>query len=218
MVEGELINLESEELQQNIDSTMEDIQRGHLLFVSGFARLGYLLNEVRKKRYWEDWGFPSFGVYIKDIETKIQKKRSQIYNAISVADRLLPYANETQIQDMGITKATELAKIIKLTGKTPSSETLEHAVNKTIEVDEFKAELHEVYAVQNLDEKGKFYDLHGFYCTDEERQEIEYVFDLAAKLDPAIPQEYSEWQRRKEITMRLIRSVKIEWEHEVNAK
>jgi hypothetical protein len=202
-------------LEINIQETMEAIRSGHMQFVAGFARLGYLLNEVRNNKTWQEWGWESFGKYIQSIEEQIQKGRSQIYNAISVAERLLPYTDELTIEKIGISKATELAKIIKFTGAAPSAEILEHASDPAIEVTEFKAELYETYKVQKLDDRGKFYDLKGFYCTDEERAEIDLVFDLACKVDPPIPQETSEWERRKEVVFRLIREFRGTYEPEV---
>jgi hypothetical protein len=217
ILEGEIVNvnLESEELQQQIEDTTEAILEGNALFVSGFARLGYLLNIVRQKKYWQDWGHSSFGSYIKEIETRVKRGRSQIYSAISVADRLLPYTDEATLEKIGISKATELAKMIKFTGAAPSDSALRLAENPLIEIEEFKAFLHEENHVQKLDDKGKFFDLKGFYCTPEERQEIEYVFDLAAKIDPPIPQETSEWERRKEIIFRLIREFRGTYEQEI---
>lgn len=205
---------ESEDMAAEIEKTIQDIQSGHLLFVSSFARLGTQLNEVRRDKLWEQWGHPSFGAYIKSIETRIKKGRSQIYGAISVAERLLPYTSENEIEEMGISKATELSKMVKLTGAAPSNSALSLAKNPLIETEELKAFLYEESHVQKLDERGKYRDLGGFFATDEEWAEIQLVFELGSKIDPVISQETSEWMRRKEIIFRLIRSVRIEWEHE----
>jgi len=217
MTELVKIDLEAETISQDIETTMENIQAGHVLFVTSFARLGFLLCQVRKHQYWEEWGYESFGAYIKEIETKIKKGRSQIYNSISVAERLLPYASEEQIEKMGISKATELAKMIKLAGP-PSPAAVNMAENPLIEVDELKAYLHEKNKVQKLDDKGKFYDLKGFFVTEEERAELDFVFELATKVDPPIPQETSEWERRKQVMFRLIAEFRAQYEEEVYGK
>jgi hypothetical protein len=209
------INLESEELQQQIEDTAEAIVEGNALFVSGFARLGYLLNIVRQKKYWQDWGFPSFGAYIKDIETRIKKGRSQIYGAISAVDRLLPYADEGQIEKMGITKALELSKMVKLTGSAPSSDILKSAMDSEVDSGEFKAKLFQENNVLKAEDKGTYYDIGGFYATEDEVLELDKAFDLATQTDPPIPQETSEWQRRKEVYLRLSREFIGTYENEV---
>lgn len=195
---------EAKQLLEDIHKTLEAIQHGHNEFVTGFARLGTMLVEVKQNKYWKDWGFESFGKFVQYVEEKVKKGRSQIYNTISVAEKLLPYVSESGIEKMGITKASILAKVVKETGLEPSLEVKEAAVNPQVEADEFKATVYGNYKVQNMDnEKGKYRDLGGFFATDEEWQEIQEVFALAEKQDPPILNETSEWARRKEIIWRL---------------
>jgi len=163
-----------------------------------------MLVEVKTKKYWKDWGYDSFGKFVDHVKEKVNKGRSQIYNTISVAEKLLPYAQESDIEKMGITKANELAKMVKATGIPPTPELISYAVDPEIEADEFKASIYETYKVQKMDnEKGKYRDLGGFFATDEEWAEIQEVFDFVSKIDPPISQETSEWARRKEIIWRL---------------
>ena len=56
--------------------------------------MGALIYEVRSKRYWCLWGYHSFNAYVKDVGEEVNKKRTQLYNAISVAERLLPSVPE----------------------------------------------------------------------------------------------------------------------------
>jgi len=215
----EIVQTDAEAANQTrleIETTIEKVVAGHFLFTTGFARLGNLLFEVREKKYWLEWGFESFGEYVKDVEKKIHKSRSQIYLAISTSKNLLPYTDHESIEKMGITKAAELAKVVQITGQPPTEKMMSLATDPQVEVADFKNEIYEeANIIRNPDEKGKFFDLKGFYCTDEERQEIEAGFELAAKVDPPIPQETSEWQRRKEIIIRLVREFRATYEAEV---
>jgi hypothetical protein len=195
---------EAKQLLEDIHETLERISHGHNEFVTGFARLGTMLVEVKNHKYWKDWGYESFGKFVDHVKEKVNKGRSQIYNTISVAEKLLPYASEADIEQMGISKANELARVVKVTGKAPTSSLLEFAKDPKVEVEEFKASLYETMKVQKMDnEKGKYRDIGGFFASDEEWAEIQAVFELAAKIDPPIPQEYSEWARRKEIIWRM---------------
>jgi hypothetical protein len=196
---------EKEQLLEDIHKTLDAIQHGHNEFVTGFARLGTLMVEVKTNKYWKDWGYESFGKFVDHVKEKVNKGRSQIYNTISVAEKLLPYASESDIEQMGISKANELAKMVKATGEAPTEQIIHHAKNPLFEVEEFKAILYEKYKVQKMDdEKGKYRDLGGFFATDAEWDEIQEVFEVVAKVDPPIPAESSEWARRKEIIWRLV--------------
>jgi hypothetical protein len=200
---------EAKQLLEDIHETLERISHGHNEFVTGFARLGTMLVEVKNHKYWKDWGYESFGKFVDHVKEKVNKGRSQIYNTISVAEKLLPYASEIQIENMGITKASELGKLVKMTGVGPTPEVIEWAVDPEIEADEFKAAIYDTYKVQKMDnEKGKYRDLGGFFATDEEWAEIQEVFEFVAKIDPPISQETSEWARRKEIIWRLVAEFK----------
>jgi hypothetical protein len=195
---------EAKQLLEDIHETLERISHGHNEFVTGFARLGTMLVEVKNHKYWKDWGYDSFGKFVDHVKEKVNKGRSQIYNTISVAEKLLPYASEADIEQMGISKANELAKMVKATGTAPSQDILANALNPKMEVEEFKADLYETYKVQKMDnEKGKYHDIGGYFATDEEWEEIQSVFESVAKEDPPISQETSEWARRKEIIWRL---------------
>ena len=138
---------EAKQLLEDIHETLERISHGHNEFVTGFARLGTMLVEVKTKKYWKDWGYDSFGKFVDHVKEKVNKGRSQIYNTISVAEKLLPYASEADIEKMGISKANELAKIVKITGKAPTSSLLAFAKDPKVEVEEFKASLYETMKI-----------------------------------------------------------------------
>lgn len=189
-------------LKGAVGAVASQIKDAHLTAVRGFARLGNLLFEVRAKKYWLMWGAPSFGQYIKDLEDSTGLGRTQTYQAISVAEVLLPVTSEESIEKMGISKASELKKYMADTGRKPTKALIAKAEDENVTIAELRADL---FKAQNGDgqDKGKYRDLKGFFATDEEWAEIQRAFSIAEKIDPVIPKETPQPVRLKEVLMRL---------------
>lgn len=190
--------------KQAVDSLLIQIHSSESILRRDFAQLGTLLLRIRTKKYWQEWGFQSFGAYIDSIETKISKGRTQLYGYISVADKLLPFISGEDLSNIGIAKATLLAQHVGKTGKAPSDSAISLAQNPLITADELKATL---FSSENPEsgQLGKYWDWGGSYVTVDERLEIERAFDCAKKVDPIIPNNWPEHIQRKEIMLRLSR-------------
>lgn len=190
-------------LRQQVDHLLDEIRDQEYGLAANWARLGAALFEVRRNQYWDEWGYLSFGSYIRELADRVRKERSQLYAYIGTAEKLLPYIAEDMLVAIGISKAGELRRFVAQSGRRLPQPLLTMAVDDKTTVKELRAavfqELH-----QEPDPKGTWLDLGGFYALSDEKKEIEDAFRLAT-LDPLIPHDTPEHLRKKEILLRLSR-------------
>jgi len=178
-----------------------------------FVELGQALLEVRSQKYWEGWGYETFGAFIDMVTEKLDRGRAQIYGYMGTVEKLLPSIGEDQLVEMGISKANDLARVIRA-GKVIPPALFAKAIDPEIDVSEFKAAvLAEIH--QENPENGRWFDPGGFYVTPEEKEEILRGFDIAARTDPVIASDLPDWARRKEVMQRLVREYLATYESAV---
>ena len=194
---------EADWLNDEVEVVAENIKIGEQLISSNWVKLGTLVHKIRQKKYWEYFGYHSFGSYVANLEPKINKKRSQVYLCIGVAEALTPHIHEEQLVEMGISKANELSKYTKQSGKLVPDDLLASALNPDKDVEEIRSEVAALLH-STVIEKGKWYDIGGFYVSDEEKQLIEDTIELAKRIDPVISHELPEHAQRKEVILRFV--------------
>jgi hypothetical protein len=194
----------AEELRKEISTTILQLRSSYDVFLRGFVHLGALVYELRSKRYWYLMGYQSFGSYMVDLEDALKRKKTQIYNAISVAEHLLPHVPIAQVEDMGITNATALARMVRETHKAPTAEIV--AAGKTMDLPEYRAALEESFRVFDSHPKGRWRELGGFWCEDEEWKTIQDAFNIIAQAEE-FKKETSGWQRLKMTILRMAQEI-----------
>lgn len=192
------------ELRKEISTTILQLRNSYDVFLRGFVHLGALVYELRSKRYWYLMGYQSFGSYMVDLEDALKRKKTQIYNAISVAEQLLPHTTVDQIEDMGISNATALARMVRITGKAPTEAVIQ--AGKTMELPEYRATLEESFSVFDEHPKGRWRELGGFWCEDEEWKTINDAFGIIAQAEE-FKKETSGWQRLKMTILRMAQEI-----------
>lgn len=191
---------ESEVLRQHIAIQVQRVRQGYEDFSRGFVRLGQLMYRVRSTRCWSLWGYHSFNAYVKDVGLTVDKKRTQIYGTVGIAERLLPNVPEKELENMGITNAMALARVVKISGKAPSPEVVRQGA--TMHRDEYQAVLEQEFRVFDDKDKGKWRNIGGFFSTEEEWKTIQLAFEIAAKMEQ-FGKEVPENQRTKQILISL---------------
>ena len=191
-------------LKEQIDTLVSQISDGQWTLGRKFVQLGVALLEVRSNKYWEQWGHPSFGAFIDTVTVKLDRGRAQLYGYIQISERLLPSIGEDQLVEMGISKASELARVVSA-GKVISPALLAKAFDGEVKVAELKAALGAELNQQASPENGQWHDVGGFYATKEEWEEIQRGYDIAARVDPVVASTAPDWVRRKEVQQRLVR-------------
>jgi hypothetical protein len=187
-------------LLSRVDSLLDTARDGRESLQKTYVEIGLALDEVERERAWMLVA-RSYDSYIKEhCEPKFGKSRTQLYGARAAAKYLLPEVSKEQLVEMGISRAMVLAMYVKRT-KKPAKELLEKALDPNVDTEQFRAEVAE--AQHEKPEKGKWFDLGGFFCTKEEREEIERGLRAAEKNEP-LPENTSEWMTRKIVLQRLV--------------
>ena len=218
------LNQEAALLKQvEIDSLLDQISAHELRLSHSYARLGALLWEVKVQQYWIAYGFDRFSSYLEQVRQKIDRRRSQVYAILSVAEALLPFISEEKLEEIGITKAHELRRLVNQGGNVHAEIVLKSG--RPEEGDEFiqivdyaarpkvTAQLLRVKVNEQLHcheaPQGYWYDLQGFYATPEEKKEIEDFWEFGRQVLQITSE--SEHEIRKEVFLASVREFVATW-------
>ena len=183
---SEIAQQNAEQVASEVDWLLDQIHAHELRLGSSYARLGALLLEVKKNQYWITYGYQRFGSYMDFVRGKIDRRRSQVYEFLSVAEALLPYLTEGQLEDIGITKAHELKRFVKMSLVRPPVQLMDAALDPKITSAELRVEVNKILHHEE-EPQGRWRDLGGAYWADEEWAEYQQAFELARRVDPPIP-------------------------------
>lgn len=197
-----------------IESLLGAIKTGELNLATNYVQLGNQLLTVRSNKYWVPLGFGNFGKYIESVKDRIQIGRTQLYLYISTVEKLLPSVNESQLNQMGISKAVELQRVVSQTGAQPPQELIDFALDPNVTREGLKGEVYKHLNITTPADTGIYFEI-GCYVTQEEREEIQRGLDVATKVDPVIPTDWPENNRKKEILLRLVREFLATYQTEV---
>lgn len=192
----------SEKLLDQVDQLLDEARETHQEAMSRFAELGSKLLTVRETQAWKTRDFKSFGDYLKYAEQRFNLGRTSLYHYISVSEKLLPMVGEETLSQIGISKAGELNRFVKETGKNPPQELIDRAADPETSVKEIREAVF-TYVDKKPDDR-VYVDLGAVFCTPEERQELRAGYDHVLKILD-LPAEYSESAKRKEIQLALVR-------------
>jgi hypothetical protein len=180
VIEPEYIDpFDEPDLQTEIDTLLFGIRNQELTLATSFARLGHRLHRVQAEKKWVDWGYASFGKYIDFVRERINRGRSQIYAILSCAERLLPSVSESDLDHMGISRAQELARFVKQSGRKVPEGLLLLALDNSRTIEELHSavleELHE-----KAEAKGSWFaPVGGSYYLPEEKLEVQQAMSAA---------------------------------------
>jgi len=200
---------EARQLNEKITSLLSSITGLEKSLMQGWATLSSHLFEVRERKFWILYGYESFGKYIVEVGDKIGKGRSQLYQGIRVVEQL-PEVSAEDLTAIGISKAAEVCKI-KAAGKSVPKDLIERAKKSETTIDQVREEVFNTLH-SSPEQRGRYFDLSGFFVTPEEKEEILTGFDIARRVDPAIPHDIPEHAQRKEVMLRLVREFRSTYE------
>lgn len=180
---------------------------------TSYIQIGTLLFRVQAKSLWIPLGYKTWTDYFTELQEKFDRSRAQLYAYMGIAKTLKPYVSDKNLLDMGLDKASELRKVVQLTGNAPSSDIMEKAVNPAVKVKQFRQDLYDEQHVTDHSEKGIWVDFGGGYFTPDEKEEWIKAIDLAKHIDPVVPHTLPEHIQRKEAMLRLAREFIGTWEN-----
>ena len=203
-----------EQLLDRVDALLDDSRAMQESLHRNYVDIGITLIAVDDTKAWM-LRAKSSDQFIKDCEDKFGKGRTVLYQCKSVARHLLPHIPADKLIEIGISKAQPLATFVKNSGKKPPAKLLAAAEDAGVGVEQFRAQIAET--LHEKPESGKWFQPGGFFCTTEERKELERAYDLAARTDPPIG-DVSEWMWSKEVQQRLAMEYLTTYEKELNGE
>lgn len=174
--EGEIVEFGFEErnqasaLKEEVDQLLDEIHGHEKKLGSSYIKLGRLLGEVDRQRAWMPWGYTSLAGYITSIEERIGRKRSQIFEMVACAEKLLPQIAESDLEAMGISRASLLKKFTVQSQRRVTPELLAAALDGSIKLDEFQEIVYNNLN-QEQEPKGTWRSI-GFFAEPFEWEEI----------------------------------------------
>lgn len=206
-IQPPLDTADAKKVSEEIDVLVGQICSHELRLAGSYARLGSKLREVKVKQYWQAYGYDRFSSYLEMIREKIDRRRSQVYAILSVAEALLPYMSEDQLEEIGITKAHELRRLVKEGGNLnayinieiddpqkgmridqrepdvclTTVQLMDYAARPDVTAVRLRAAVNSVLHVHE-GPLGTWVDFGGAYLTTEEKKEMEQFWVLGERL------------------------------------
>lgn len=212
-------------LQIELTKLLTDINSQEAKTDRDFLKLGVMLDQVRGRKLWSDWGYEGYNAFIKSLAEKYQYAgRTKLYNCARIAEQLLEVADPADVEQMGISKASKLSSAIKKAdGKKPSDSLLQKAIDPKVTAPELDVLIAGEYEFKNEFESGTWVDLSGCFMTIEESEEFNRCIRVACLIDPVLPV-LEKWNDnkashlRKDVLFRLVREFLATYEAEVNGQ
>ena len=219
----------AEKLGEDINGLLEQISSHQLRLSHSYARLGNLLLRAKNEQLWIPLGYARFSSMIEDIGKKIDRRRSQMYAILSVAEVLSPYLSEGDLEMIGIAKSHELRRFVKQSGRRPDVVIREGASADDqpflldappLTLSGYAADpattaalLHvEVNKLLHQEEQpqGYWYESQGFYLLPDEKKEIEQFWSTGRTV-LGLTGEISEHVWKKEVMLAAARECTASW-------
>lgn len=215
-------------LGEDINGLLEQISSHQLRLSHSYARLGNLLLRAKNEQFWIPLGYERFSSMIEDIGKKIDRRRSQMYAILSVAEVLSPYLSEEEMERIGIAKSHELRRFVKQSGQRPDVVIREETVSDlgddffsgpltlssyAMDSDVTAALLHvEVNKLLHQEEQpqGYWYENQGFYLLPDEKKEINQFWNTGRAV-LGLKDEASEHTWKKEVMLAAARECTATW-------
>jgi hypothetical protein len=214
-----------------IDSLLDLICAHELRLSHSYARLGSLLREVKVNMFWVTYGFERFSSYLEHVREKIDRRRSQVYAILSVAEVLLPHISEDKLEEIGISKAHELKRLVKQGGRVDafisdsdavgmlgdypivSVRIMDYALDPKVTAAQLRVKVNELLHIHEAPQ-GLWLEIDGFYATPEERKEIEEFKTLGRQVLQITSE--SETETWKQIFFAAVREAVGTWRGELS--
>ncbi len=194
---------EAHSLHAKILALLTEVKAAESELEHNYVTLGQAVYRVQLKTHWLTLGYTSWREYFDFLQSKFGKGRTQLYGYLGTIKALSDHVDDKDLVDMGISKAGELKKAVTQTGKSPSKELIEKAINQKVTVQEFRQDVMKEFHITDHNEGGTWFDLKGVYFTPEEKETWEKAIDLAKNQDPVISITLPGHAQFKEALMRL---------------
>ena len=197
-IQGQIVSI-----FEQIEMMIQGILTREVALDHGYAHLGALLVQVSEQELWREPGFQSFDKYMESLQEKYHRGRTQLYSYFTSVREMRPYLSETQMNEIGISKLNVLKGATKKLGFPPNNEVIEVALDAKSTVSDVKKKIAQTHQLVEEEQQGTWFELGGFFVTDEEKLVLKSAFEASWRTDPVISKTVKEQIRMKEGLLRL---------------
>jgi hypothetical protein len=113
-----------------------------------------------------------------------------------------PYLTEGQMNEIGISKLNVLKKATKQLGFPPNNEVIQTALDPKTTVSDVRKQIAQEHRLTEEEQQGAWFDLGGFFVTQEEKLVLNEALQAAWRTDPVIQSTIKPEIRTKEALLR----------------
>lgn len=197
---------------EQIESLIQKNLSAERTLDKGYAKLGLLLVEVSDKELWRE-SYQSFNTYLEELTDKYHRGRTMLYKYFSAVREMKPYLTEEQMDKMGISKLDTLKRATKELGFPPNNEVLQIALDSETTNSDVRKAISQHHKLAPEEQAGTWYELEGFFASEDERLVIKSAFEAAWSQDPVVQKTVKESTRIKEGLLRLSMSFLADVKH-----
>lgn len=203
----------AEKLLARVDNLLDKTRAAQDELHRNYVEIGVAIHAVQQAKAWMILpACHSFDFYIKTCEDKFGRKRTALYEYCRVARELLPEISETQLIEIGISKAGQLCSYLS-SGKKLTPELLLAA--KDQKVDDFRSDLFK--RMNKIPESGGKWHTIELMASKEEWEQLEKAFELSEIVEPS-PAGTPEWVKVKTAMIRMAAEFEAEYRSQVAAR
>lgn len=197
-----IVTVIAQEKLTEVETLSSKLAQAEIQLEAGYAKLAFLLKDVSENRYWQGT-YNSFGTFLEALQIKYHLGKSQMYNYLSTAKELAGQLDESQLNEMGISKAMVLRKAHKASGVEIPQHIVNAALDSTVTVGDLEKILYDEN-VMGEPEEGTWLSLNlSCYVTAEEEATIRDAFNAARHSDPPVDETAKESFQRKQILLKI---------------
>lgn len=163
-----LVKTEGAKVLAKVDELLSELTAAEMNFSQVRIKVGALINEVRVNGYWKE-KYETFDDYMKELETRFNRKRTQLFAYAGLVRDLLPEVGVDRLSEMGIEKAKLLQQAKKNTGTLPTEDVLVAATNQKVTTKDFRQLLLDEKKIPDTPQDGKHYSFEYFATADQQK-------------------------------------------------
>jgi len=191
------------QMREDIYKQLAEISVAECGLEHGYARLGGLIVKFKTIEGWRGLGYKSFDAFMEELKDHYSRGRTQLYNYVGVAEKLLPVMTPETLDEIGISKAVELKRAVSSGGQL-TEEVIDKARDSKTTIKELRALLQGAYNLPPSERPGNWFDFGGTYLTTDEKKEFGEACKVAMTL-LGISKTQPEWAARKAVLLSFAR-------------
>lgn len=164
-----------------IDLQLGEAAKNEILLEKCWMQLGGLLLKCKQDECWRKGGFESFEQYMLSLRDKYRRGKTALWGYLTVAEHLAPVIEEPKLLEMGITKALELKRGMKKSGKPIPEDIIAAALLPENSAKDLRALFAKAFNIPP-DENSTWWDLDGIFVTPEQREQFKAAVRLTKNI------------------------------------